>query len=87
MDLSSYTDVSGDGGVMIKLIKPGSGFSPTALSKVEVHFVGSVQGGEEFHSTHNSGHPVSVLCVWGGRRERVCVWVGAWVRRGIALDS
>jgi len=61
VDYSEYSDVSGDGGVLVKLIKPGSGFSPTALSKVEVHFIGKIQGGDEFHSTHASGHPVSFL--------------------------
>jgi len=60
-DYSDYTDLTGDGGVRLKMLKPGSGLQPQALSKVEVHFVGKVQGGEEFHSTHASGHAVSFL--------------------------
>ena len=45
----------------IKRLKSGCGVSPQELSKVEVHFVGKVVGGQEFHSTHASGHAVSFL--------------------------
>ena len=60
-DYRDYQDLTGDGGVLIKMLKTGSGISPEALSKVEVHFVGKLKGGEEFHSTHVSGHAVSFL--------------------------
>ena len=43
------------------MLKSGCGVSPQELSKVEVHFVGKGVGGQEFHSTHASGHAVSFL--------------------------
>jgi hypothetical protein len=61
VDSREFEDLTGDGGVKMHLIKPGSGFHPMPLSKVQVHFVGKVQGGAEFHSTHASGHAVSFL--------------------------
>ena len=47
-------------------IKKNKKIKKQALSRVEVHFVGKVQGGEEFHSTHVSGlymYNIYIMCV------------------------
>lgn len=45
-------------GVQYKVIKAGSGISPKASDKVEVHYVGSLQDGTEFDNSIKRGEPL-----------------------------
>eukprot|EP00002_Diphylleia_rotans_P031986 TRINITY_DN6674_c0_g1_i1.p1 TRINITY_DN6674_c0_g1~~TRINITY_DN6674_c0_g1_i1.p1 ORF type:complete len:288 (-),score=95.41 TRINITY_DN6674_c0_g1_i1:38-901(-) len=50
-------DVSGDGGIIKKVIREGSGECPPSGSKVTVHYVGTLLDGSEFDSSRGRGDP------------------------------
>jgi hypothetical protein len=54
MENKSWEDISGDGGVMKKIIRKGSGEKPQIGDKVEVHYVGKItKTGEKFDSSRD----------------------------------
>jgi len=47
-----------DSGLQYRVITEGTGKSPSATSKVTVHYAGTLIGGEEFDSSYKRGEPI-----------------------------
>lgn len=92
--------VKTDSGLIITTIKPGNGASPTATSKVTVHYHGTLGNGTVFDSSVNRGQPASfalnrVIKCWteglqlmklGGKSRLVCPAELAYGDRGAGAD-
>ena len=51
--------ITTDSGLQYKVITEGEGASPTEQSEVEVHYKGTLIGGETFDSSHDRGQPAT----------------------------
>jgi FKBP-type peptidyl-prolyl cis-trans isomerase FkpA len=47
-----------DSGLVFRMIKPGTGASPTATDTVKVHYRGTFPDGKEFDSSYARGQPI-----------------------------
>ena len=52
-----FTDVSGDGGVLKKVLKEGAGAPPAAGMEVVAHYTGTLDDGTQFDSSRTRGKP------------------------------
>lgn len=57
IDLSEYIDLSGDGGLLKKIIKEGEGDFPKPLNEIEAHYTGTLDDGTVFDSSYNRNKP------------------------------
>lgn len=81
-------------GVQYKVIKEGSGISPKASDKVQVHYVGSLQDGTEFDNSVKRGEPLEfpVNAVIEGWQDLLLVLkegskVKAWIPSALAYGE
>ena len=84
-------------GIVITVIKEGTGASPKSSDTVKVHYRGTLVNGKEFDSSHGRGQPTSfplnrVIPCWtegmqtmktGGKSKLVCPPNLAYGSRGI----
>jgi peptidylprolyl isomerase len=54
-DATGYVDISGDGGLMKKIIEEGTGESPNKFDEVEAHYTGTLDDGTVFDSSRKRG--------------------------------
>lgn len=54
-EFSDYIDISGDGGLLKKLISEGQGDFPSTGDEVEAHYVGTLDDGTVFDSSRDRG--------------------------------
>lgn len=88
--------VSTDSGLVIRMLKEGTGAQPTATDTVRVHYRGMFTNGKEFDSSHSRGQPAEfplnrVIRCWtegvqrikvGGRAKLTCPASIAYGERG-----
>lgn len=81
-------------GVQYKVIKAGSGISPKASDKVQVHYIGSLQDGTEFDNSVKRGEPLEfpVSAVIEGWQDLLQVLkegdkVKAWIPSNLAYGE
>lgn len=88
--------VSTDSGLVIRMLKEGTGAQPTATDTVRVHYRGMFTNGKEFNSSHSRGQPAEfplnrVIRCWtegvqrikvGGRAKLTCPASIAYGERG-----
>ncbi len=84
-------------GVVVTLIKPGQGASPTADNTVRVHYRGTLPDGTEFDSSYKRNAPIdfplrNVIPCWtqgvqkmkvGGKARLTCPAATAYGSRGV----
>lgn len=85
-------------GLTIRILRQGSGISPTAADRVKVHYRGTLLNGTEFDSSHARNRPAvfplgGVIKCWtegvqrmrvGGKAELLCPPAIAYGERGAA---
>eukprot|EP01038_Epipyxis_sp_PR26KG_P011382 gene11382-15258_t len=54
-DATDFVDISGDGGILKKIIQEGEGDSPAPLDEVEAHYTGTLDDGTKFDSSRDRG--------------------------------
>jgi len=54
-DLTDFVDLSGDGGLLKKILKEGDGDSPTPGMMVRAHYTGTLEDGTKFDSSRDRG--------------------------------
>ena len=88
--------VTTDSGLVIRMLKEGTGAQPTATDTVRVHYRGTFPNGREFDSSHSRGKPAEfplnrVIRCWtegvqrmkvGGRAKLTCPASIAYGERG-----
>ena len=57
MDFTDYTDISGDGGVMKKILEEGTGECPEDGMAIVAHYTGTLDDGTQFDSSHSRNTP------------------------------
>ena len=55
IDLPDYIDITGDGGILKKIIKEGSGDNPQSGNEVIAHYTGTLDNGTVFDSSRTRG--------------------------------
>lgn len=70
-DLTDFIDISGDGGLLKKVIEEGSGDSPSVGDEVEAHYVGTLDDGTVFDSSRARGKPFKFQI---GKRQVIKGW-------------
>jgi|EP01033_Poteriospumella_lacustris_P002230 peptidylprolyl isomerase len=71
IDLAGYIDISGDGGLLKKVLAEGSGDSPQPGDEVEAHYVGTLDDGTVFDSSRSRGKPFKFQI---GKRQVIKGW-------------
>ena len=56
-DTTGYVDISGDGGILKKIVTEGEGDCPSPDFEVEAHYTGTLDDGTEFDSSRKRGKP------------------------------
>lgn len=56
-ELVGFVDISGDGGLLKKVLEEGEGDSPQPNDEVEAHYIGTLLDGTEFDSSRKRGKP------------------------------
>lgn len=56
-DATGYVDISGDGGLLKKVLEEGTGDSPQPGFEVEAHYTGTLDDGSVFDSSRSRGKP------------------------------
>lgn len=57
-DISGYSDITGDGGLLKKIIVAGEGNSPNSGDEVKAHYVGTLDDGTVFDSSRKPGRGI-----------------------------
>lgn len=57
MEFTDYTDISGDGGVMKKILEEGTGECPEDGMAIVAHYTGTLDDGTQFDSSHSRNTP------------------------------
>ena len=55
IDLPDYIDITGDGGILKKIIKEGSGDYPQSGNEITAHYTGTLDNGTVFDSSRTRG--------------------------------
>eukprot|EP00128_Syssomonas_multiformis_P001514 Colp12_sorted_trinity150504_noHs@1908 len=55
--MASWVDITPDGGVRKRIVKEGKGAQPKKGETVEVHYIGTLEDGEEFDESRSTGYP------------------------------
>ena len=93
---AAATQVTTSSGLIFKLIKQGTGPSPSATDNVKVHYRGTLMDGKEFDSSYKRGQPLDfplngVIKCWtegvqrlqvGGKAQLTCPPGIAYGERG-----
>ena len=48
-----WIDISGDGGIMKKVLSPGNGVTPVKGDEIEAHYTGTLEDGTKFDSSRD----------------------------------
>lgn len=70
-DTTGFVDISGDGGLLKKILEEGTGESPAPLDEVVAHYVGTLDDGTVFDSSRARGQPFKFQI---GKRQVIKGW-------------